>query len=46
MLTQASQPATNARILGVLEDVIAELARASARQERIERELARLLERD
>jgi hypothetical protein len=43
MPAQATQPATNARIVCLLEEVQAELARASSQQEQIARELARLL---
>lgn len=45
MASQTKQPATNARILCLLEEVKAELVRTRKQQEQIARELARLLGR-
>jgi hypothetical protein len=45
MAGKTAQPATNERILRLLEEVRAELADARKREERIARDLARLLAR-
>jgi hypothetical protein len=45
MATRSAQPATNERIVSLLEELRAELAEAREREERIARDLARLLER-
>jgi hypothetical protein len=45
MPTHAEHPPTNERIMRLLEEVKAELARSGKRQEQIARDLARLLER-
>jgi len=45
MPSQAKQPATNAQIFSLLEEVKAELARTRKQQEEIARDLARLLRR-
>jgi hypothetical protein len=45
MASQGAQPATNERILRLLEEVRAELAESKRRDERIARDLARLLQR-
>jgi hypothetical protein len=43
--SERRQPATNARIVSLLEEVKAELARQQRQQEQIARVLARLAER-
>jgi len=43
MASQIRQPATNARIIGLLEEVKAELARTRKQQEQIAHDLAGLL---
>jgi hypothetical protein len=43
--TRSAQPATNERIVRLLEEVKAQLADSKKRQERIAQELARLLKR-
>jgi hypothetical protein len=43
--SRSAQPATNERIVRLLEEVKAQLADAKKRQERIARDLGRLLER-
>jgi hypothetical protein len=45
MATRGSEPATNERIVRLLEDVRAQLADSKKREERIARDLARLLKR-
>jgi hypothetical protein len=44
MGTQTAQPATNERIVRLLEEVKAELAEAKRRDENLARDLTRLLE--
>jgi len=45
MATRSAQPATNERIVRLLEEVKAQLADSKKGQERIARDLARLLKR-
>jgi hypothetical protein len=45
MASQSTKAATNERIVRLLEDVQAELAESKKRQERIAKQLARLLDR-
>jgi hypothetical protein len=45
MGTQTAQPATNERIVRLLQEVKAELAEAKRRDEKLARDLTRLLER-
>jgi hypothetical protein len=43
MASQSKQPSTNERIVELLEEVKAQLANSSKRQEQIARDLSRLL---
>jgi hypothetical protein len=43
MATRSAQPATNERIVRLLEEVRAQLAESKKREEQIARDLARLL---
>lgn len=43
MASQSAQPATNERIMQLLEDVRAQLDQSSKRQDQIARDVARLL---
>lgn len=43
MASQSNQPATNERIVRLLEEVMVQLADSSKRQEQIGRDLSRLL---
>jgi uncharacterized coiled-coil protein SlyX len=45
MANQGKQPPTNERIICLLEELKAQLAESSKQQDRIARDLARLLER-
>ncbi len=45
MASQSNQPATNERILRLLEEVKAQLADSNKQQERITRDLSRLLKK-
>jgi hypothetical protein len=45
MASQSTQPATNERIVRLLEEVKAQLADSDRRQQQIARDLTRLLER-
>ncbi|MDB5875964.1 MAG: hypothetical protein JWQ07_5406 [Ramlibacter sp.] len=45
MASQSKQPATNERIVRLLEDLKAQLSDSGKQQERIARDLARLLNR-
>jgi hypothetical protein len=45
MANQSTEPATNERIVRLLEDVAAQLADVREEQERIARDVAELLER-
>ena len=45
MASQSAQPATNERIVRLLEEVKAELADSKKREERLAADLARLLQR-
>lgn len=46
MASQSAQPATNERIVGLLEELKTQLAEAGKRQDQIALDLARLLERE
>jgi hypothetical protein len=45
MASQSAQPATNERIMRLLEEVRAQLAESKKREEQIARDLTRLLNR-
>jgi hypothetical protein len=45
MATRSAEPATNERIVRLLEEVQAQLADSKKREERIARDLARVLDR-
>lgn len=45
MATQSTPPATNERIVDLLEEVKAQLAEVGKRQDQLARDLTRLLER-